>query len=1229
MTSTSKTALITLVATAALAVAAFGIAQSGPSSPALDPLAQGFLNPPDSAKPRAWWHWTNGNVTEDGITKDLQWMKRVGIGGFQLADVSSGNGQVVEPKIQFATDEWYHAVRHSAELAKQLGLEMSIFSCAGWSEAGGPWVTPQMAMKRLVWSQTEITGPTSYSKVLASPPSNEGSVRDSGAGGGGSHFYADSAVIAYRTPVEDVSMASLHPKVTSSGGPIDGTALMDDSLNTAVTISAAATGGPAWLQYEFPQPFTARALSFGGGRIPVGRIQYSDDGVNFHTVAETPGPQGYHGASIRTFAFPAVTARFFRIEMDGQGLAPAAVIHGAPVIPGSSFRVNEAIFFSGAHVNRWEDKGAFGGLMDVYDVVPTPASVATAEISKGDIVDLTSKMDKDGTLHWDVPAGKWTILRMGYALTGARNRPSVPAGSGLEVDKLNSKYVQQYFAGYMDPMKAHLGDLVGSGLQYMTMDSWEAGMQNWTDDMITQFKERRGYDPTPYLPVLAGHVVQNADVSDRFMWDFRRTLADLYAGAFYGTMDSELHKIGMKAYSEASGVALEIPEDTLLNKSHIDIPMAEFWVGKMHPDSMYYADVRQAASAAHVYGKPLVATESFTGGGYEAPYTLKKYADYWFAQGVNRIVFHTSAQQPLDTKPGNTMVGTHINRNISWAELAKPFMTYLARVQYMLQQGRFSADIAYLLPESSPSTMPFWGDGLQPKVPAGYDYDVMNTDILLNHTSVAADGRIHVEGSSVMPEGMSYRLLVLPPTTQMTPQVLHKIHDLVAAGATITGPRPTASPSLLNYPKADTEVNELAMDLWGDMDGVTYNQHEFGKGMTYWGLSLNEILNRLNTPPDFAATAPVENAPIWIHRHTPDAEIYFVANQDDAPIHINARFRVTGKDVQVWRPMTGEMRSGNAVPYTTAAVVDLRTANRQPGLQPALYGPDTSFTTVPLDLAERESVFVVFRNAAPGPMRAATPVTETKLITVTGPWTLTFPPKWGAPPSIQLSTLTSWTDSTVDGVKYFSGTATYSKTVQAPASWFRSGQHIWIDLGKVRDIAEVKVNGKSTGITWAPPYRLDVTAALKPGANKLEIEVTNEWTNRIAGDRLLPADQHILATPPAPARGGGAGGAGGAAGAGGAGAAGGAGGAGGAAGAGGAGRGGGRRGGAAGAAGAGAPGAAGATGAGTPGAAPGTPAGAAPGRAGGGGGGGGFGGATGPSESGLLGEVTFVAARNP
>jgi hypothetical protein len=450
-------------------------------------------------------------------------------------------------------------------------------------------------------------------------------------------------------------------------------------------------------------------------------------------------------------------------------------------------------------------------------------------------------------------------------------------------------------------------------------------------------------------------------------------------------------------------------------------------------------------------------------------------------------------------------------------------MTYVARVSYMLQQGSPVADLAYLLPEGAPSTLPFWGDGLQPAVPAGYDYDAMNTDVLLHRTSVTADGRIHVEGSADMPEGMTYRVLVLPPTRLMTPEVLHKLHELVAAGATIVGPWPASSPSLLHYPDADNEVHALATDLWGDMDGVTLNQHAYGKGMTYWGITLDEVLHRVGSAPDFKATGSLDNPPAWVHRHTADADIYFVANQSDVPVHLNARFRVSGKDVQVWRPMDG-MVSGEKVGYATAVRMPDRSGNKQPGIEPALYVAQPGFTEIPLDLAERESVFVVFRNAAAAPERVVSMPEETKLVTLSGPWTLTFPPNWGAPPSVQMAKLTSWTESADAGVKYFSGTATYTKTVTAPASWFKPGQHVWIDLGKVRDIAEVKVNGKAAGLVWAPPYRVDVTGALKPGVNKLEIAVTNEWTNRQIGDRLLPEDKHILSTPPAPARPGGGGG---------------------------------------------------------------------------------------------------------
>jgi hypothetical protein len=1078
--------LFTLAAMAAL-VPVSGLRAQEPA----DPLAQGFAHPPDSAKPRTWWHWTNGNVTKEGITKDLEWMKRVGIGGMQLSDVGSGGGQTVEKKILWGSPEWYDAVRHAAAEADRLGLEMSIFSSAGWSETGGPWIKPAQAMKKYVWSETTVDGPQHFAGKLASPPSNNGPFGNWIPGGGRGRtlppdptFYGDSAVVAFRTPADESSPAQGHPRATTNAGPIDAAALMDGDLNTSVSIAAPADGGPAWVQYEFAQPFAARAITImaPGRGIPFGRIAVSADGVNFRPLVELPGPVMYRAATIRTYSFPETVARYFRLEMTRAAAQPGGVMSQDRTPPAAQYVLSEFVVHAGARVNHWQEKAGFNFLYD-YESTRTPAVPSASTISSADLVDLTAKMAPDGTLDWTVPAGNWTILRLGYSLTGAKNRPAPPTGSGYEVDKFSAKDVEDYFHGYIDPIARQLGPLFGKSLRYVTMDSWEAENQNWTDEMLGEFRQRRGYDPLPYLPVLVGRVVENADVSDRFLWDFRRTIGDLLADSHYGTMARLLRERGIGLYAEASGVSMDIMEDTLLNKSKVEIPMGEFWVHALHPELEYYVDVRGAASASHAYGKTLVGTESFTGGGYEAPATLKQIGDYWFAQGVNRYMFHTSAEQPLDTKPGNTMVGTHLNRNITWAELAKPYMTYVARSSYLLQQGLFVADLAYLLPEGVPSSQPFWGAGLQPAPPDGYDYDCINTDVLLNRLTVATDGRL------MLPDGMSYRVLVLPPIDRMTSAVLRKIRALVAGGATIVGPRAVQSPSLAGYPQADAEVQALAADVWGDLDGIMRNKRYYEKGRVYWGLPLADVLALVGVPRDFDYSRPLDSDVPWIHRRTDEADIYFLANHTDHPQHFDARFRVDGKEAEFWHPTSG-------------------------AIEPASYVIEGGRTVVPVQLAERESVFVVFRHPAAAPARAL-PRMQTRVIaTLGGPWDVHFPPHWGAPAAITLAQLTPWTASADAGVKYFSGTATYTKTVTVPEAWLRSGARVLLNLGVAKDVAEVAVNGQALGILWTPPYQVDVTGALKPGENQLEIKVTNEWTNRQIGDRLGPPEQRVLTSEP-------------------------------------------------------------------------------------------------------------------
>jgi hypothetical protein len=1110
-----------LLVRAAIAVELCVLGGIASAQSADDTLEEGFKNPPDSAKPRVWWHWTGGNVTKEGITKDLEWMKRVGIGGAQMADIGQGSGQTITNPITFFSPEWFDTVKYAATEAGRLELEMSIFSCSGWSETGGSWVKPQQGMKKLVWSERIVQGPATFKEKLPEPPTNNGTFgglrglnngRGSRGAPGGigarsgrsppATFYGDSAVIAFRTPPDEVSMEDLKPKVTTNTGEIDGAPLWDDNLSTIISVPAD-TNGVAWVQYEFAQQIKARAVTViaQGRGVPYGQIQVSDDGKDFRTIVELPGAVQYRAGNLKTFAFPETATRFVRLRMTGAGPGPDAVIYQTEPQPANAYGLCEFIVHTGARVDRWEEKAGFNFFYE-YQVAPTPPIPGDSLIKPAEVVVLTSKMDEDGTLTWDVPPGKWTILRMGYSLTGAQNRAGTAAGVGLEVDKLSRKDVESYYHGYFDPIMQALGPEFGKGLRYVTMDSWEAGMQNWTDDLIDQFQKRRGYDPTPYLPVLAGRVVGSADLSDRFLWDFRRTLADMLAENHYGTMAELLKQKGIGVYAEAEGVSMEMMEDTLLSKSKVEIPMGEFWLGRMHPAPEYYVDVRMAASAAHIYGKQFVGSESFTGGGYDAPATYKNLADYWFAQGVNRILFHSSAQQPLDTKPGNTMVGTHFNRNITWAELAKPFVSYLSRSQFMLSQGLFVADFAYLVDEGVPSSQPFWGAGLQPAPPEGYDYDTINADVLLNRMTVSADGRM------VLPDGMSYRVLVLPQIHRMRPELLRKIRDLVAGGVTLIGPKPTLSPSLQGgYPDADREVKALADEIWGDLDGVQRNRHFYGKGLVTWGLTpeqvvaepdpqlINPVTDALppeavaasaHLPKDAEFAVPLDASIVWIHRRTGDADIYFVANRRDRTQEVDARFRVAGKEAELWHADTGE-------------------------IEPASYQIKNGRTTVPLQLEPRESVFVVFRHPASNPSRSLPPDSFKTLAAVTGSWDISFPPNWGAPDRIQADQLESWTSNTNEGVKYFSGTATYTKTMQAQKSWFARGSRLWLDLGAVGDIAEVSVNGKSLGELWKPPYRIDVSNSLKPGANKLEIKITNEWNNRIAGDRAEP-EKRVLAS---------------------------------------------------------------------------------------------------------------------
>ena len=1079
------------------------------SSPSLE---DGFKTPPNSAKPRVWWHWMNGNITKEGIQLDLEWMNRVGIGGFQNFDASLGTPKLVDKRLVYMTPEWKDAFLFTTKLADQLGLEEAIAGSPGWSESGGPWVKPSQGMKKVVWSETRVEGGKPFSGVMPHPPTVTGPIQNvpifdflamiSGqAPAPPPTFYADTAVIAYRAPASDVPVSSLQPRVTSSSGNLDLGVLTDGDLVKTTQLPKAPAGQQAWIQYEFSTPQTmnavtlvlndpgAAAANMFGAAPSIADVEASDDGQSFRKLVDIPNDGGVE----HTIAFPPTAARFFRVAFTDKPPSGFSELNfdvetpfgdSSAAKPNPNFEISELVMHPGPRISRFEEKAGFANLLS-FDPFPTPAAAAASAIRKDEIVDLTSKMRSDGTLDWTPPQGNWVVLRFGYSLTGVTNHPASPEGTGPEVDKLSRDDVREYMTTYLDNYKSAVGPLMGKrGLQFVISDSWEAGTANWTDNLIAEFTKRRGYDPRPWLPVLAGRVIESSESSERFLWDYRKTLGDLLAEYHYDQITAMLHERGMGHYGESHEEGRAFIGDGMEVKRSNDVPMAAMWtqrpgVNKDLPG--YNADIRESASVAHIYGQNLVAAESMTassGAWAWSPATLKPTADKEMAMGLNRFVIHTSVHQPLlDKKPGLALgpFGQWFTRNETWAEQATPWIRYLARSCYLLQQGRFAADIVYFYGEDSNLTALFGKQG--PEVPEGYNFDYINADALIHKLSFT-------NGQLATDSGMRYRVLALDPHSQhMSLPVLRKIRELVQAGATVAGPKPTDTPSLSDDPK---EFLSIVDQMWASPSG----EHAYGKGKVYAGPISADVMRAIQVLPDFQFTKPQSDTEVlFVHRKLSDGDLYYVDNRQDRNEDLEATFRVTGKEAEIWHSDTGIM-------------------------EPASFRIADGRTTVPLHLEPWGTVFVVFRKTAKTSSRTLAKNVESSIATVEGPWDISFQPDRGAPAKITLDKLASWSDNPDEGVKYFSGTGTYTKTIQASGDWFKPGIHLSIDLGEVKNLAEVSINGKPLGIVWKTPYRVDVTNALKPGANTIEIKVTNPWVNRIIGDRQPnPAKTYTFTSP--------------------------------------------------------------------------------------------------------------------
>lgn len=1013
---------------------------------ASDPLKNGFLSPPGSARPQTWWHWMNGNISRAGITADLEAMKRIGLGGAEIFNVDCG---IPAGPIKFMSPEWLEMIKHAVKEANRLGLDLCIHNCAGWSSSGGKWNTPEHAMQEVVSSERRIKGPLHLSDALPQPTIREG-------------YYRDIAVLAFT----------------------------------------------------------------------------SDSGEQIKDIR----PKAAYDRSDR--------------------------------------------------------------------LDPDFSPVAGGSIPLSGVIDVTKYMTSDGRLTWDVPDGDWTILRVGYTPTGAINAPAPPEGTGLECDKLSKEALDAHWAGMMAPVLRSAGPAVRRSLNNSLIDSYERGCQNWTAKFGDEFLKRRGYDIVPYLPVLSGRVVESAEVSERFLWDFRRTVADLWAENYVGHFSELCHANGMKSSVEPYGNGIF---DNLQCGGKVDIVMGEFWVGGWGVGGT----TKMAASAGHTNGHTLVGAESFTadegrGRWLVDPYSIKALGDGIYCDGVNRFIMHRYAHQPWpNVAPGMTMGpwGTNFERTVTWWNQGTAWVSYLSRCQFLLQSGLFSADMCYFIGEAAANDLKPRGS-LSPAPPAGYDYDGCDSSVVLQRMSVR-NCRI------VLPDGMSYRILVLPESRFMTPRMLTKISELVKAGAVVVGPKPSVSPSLSGYPDCDARVARIADEVWGNCDGVKVKEHAFGLGKVVWGLGMASLLSQMRILPDFStADKRGKERLSWIHRRVGNTDIYFVANRAYSPLTIDCTFRQAGKVPEFWYPDTGRITnapvyqetdgrttlpirfdpagsvfvvfrkpagaSRHLVSVTRSSKDEIR-ASQVVKIVKATYGPaddsargadvtvkvsdmvaagevpiaatNDSFGDPAPNVAKQLTVEYILNGKThkevvpeggsldlmsgsgssmpdfelqtgkhdsidlkawrPGDYTLKAADGKTRIIhaasgaakrEITGPWTLRFRKGWGAPDQVVLDKLISWTEHGNPGVKYFSGTATYAKDFSLPASAVGPNKSVVLDLGRVKNLAEVTLNGNTLGVLWKEPFRVDVTGIARTGRNHLEVSVTNLWPNRLIGDEQLPDD---------------------------------------------------------------------------------------------------------------------------
>lgn len=1024
---------------------------------AADKRETGFVTPPSSVQTGTYWYWIEGNISKEGVEKDLEAMKAAGINRAFVANIGgAGTGDPnSQYKVEFMSDEWWNITRAALKKATELGIDIGMFNSPGWSQSGGPWIKAGQTMRYLNSSRTVVKGPGQVTVKLPQPADE----------------FQDVKVVAFPNPTPaGTLLTTANASITAVPSMGDLTALTDGDNSTDVRF---ATNGEYIIEINPQDWFTARSIVVRPAPASINtdvELQAMDADGRYQTVSRFNINRTRDWKKVGFDPYADVAMSFDPVKSDSYRVVFRSVGAGAGIA--------ELALSSVPRVERYKEKSLaklFQSEVPAWDEYlwreQPQADDRSMAVQPGQVIDLSDKMTADGTLTWDVPEGEWTVLRTGMTPTGVVNEPACPDATGYEVDKLSRKHAEEHFDAYIGEILRRIPADERKSFKLLVQDSYEVGGQNFTDDMIPVFKERYGYDPVPYLPVLSGVVVGSQHDSDAFLWDLRRLVADKISYDYVGGSREVAHKHGLTTWLENYG-HWGFPGEFLQYGGQADEVGGEFWADPPLGD----IENRLATSCAHIYGKKLTSSETSTSAGpsfVRTPSSLKQRMDRFFTYGVNNTVLHLYISQPSEDRlPGsNAWFGTEFNRNNTWFKHMDLYTQYIKRCNYMMRQGWYQADVAYFIGEDAPRMVGI----MEPWIPAGYQFEHMNAEVIMRDMTVK-------DGMLTLPHGVQFKVLVLPRRLKtMRPELLEKIERLILDGAIVMGPAPERSPSLQNQPEADRRVKEMAARIWGDVDGVNVKQRCYGKGMICDGLDFETLFAQLGYVPD--CKVPDGMNVYQGHQKDGDTDIYILSNQDNRALTMDVAFRVTGKQPELWDPVTGVIRKLPA------------------------FRQEEKTTVVPMKLEKNECVFVVFREKGepsattleanyPAPLRTQE---------ATGEWDVTFESAFKTPSPVRMATLDNLSDNTNDSIRYFSGTATYTTSVSLDRAG--RGEHMFMAFDNVGTMAKVYINGKYAGGVWTAPYRLDVTDFVKNGRNDVKVEVVNTWVNRIVGDMNLPESE--------------------------------------------------------------------------------------------------------------------------